>query len=255
MTSAFSRLCLAAALSLDLSCPAGLAQQPDAPVPPKLRFLFLDETPGAYFVKADKADLQVSANPYEISAPFTPASPGRLELYKAGPAPDPVTGKTARVKIASFTPPAGTPAAIVVVTPRPPADPASAPVYAVEFIDSNPKDFPPGSLRIINRGQVAMAAKFGASEAITPAGETRVIQPTIDARHRTFFKIAIQLREDAGGWRLLQDSLAIIRPDERMIGILVYSPGGMKHMLTPGELFEFGPPKPGHFWLTCSDRP
>jgi hypothetical protein len=230
------------------------AQQPDAPKPPKLRFLFLDETQGAYFVKVDETYHQVSANPYEISAPFTPATTGSIDLYKDHPAPDLDAGKTARVKIASVTPPADATAAIVVVTPRPPADATTAPVYAVELIASDPSDFPPGSLRIINRGQVSMAARFGTSDVITPAGETRVIRPTTDARHRSFFKIAVQLQQ-SGGWELLQDSLVIIRPDERMIGILVYSPGGMKHMLTPGELFEFGAPKPGHFWLTCTDRP
>lgn len=228
--------------------------QTEPPAPPKLRFLFLDETPGAYFVKAGETDLQVSSNPYEISAPFAPASFDRIDLYKAHPEPDPKTGKIERVKIASVTPPADTPAALVVVTPRPPVDPATAPVYGVELIDSNPADFPPGSLRIINRGHAAMAARFGTSDVITPAGETRVIRPTTDSRHRSFFKVAIQLQK-AGGWELLQDSLVIIRPNERMIGLLVYSPGGMKHMLTPGELFEFGPPKPGHFWLTCTDSP
>ncbi len=230
------------------------SQQPDAPQPPKLRFLFLDETPGAYFIKVDGTDLQVSANPYEISAPFIPTTFNRIDLYKAAPAPDPETGKTERLKIGSMTPPSTTTAAIVVVTPRPPAKPDEVPVYAVEFIDSNPTDFPPGSLRIINRGQLAMAARFGTSEAVIPAGQARVIQPTTDARHRSFFKIAIQIEQSAG-WELLQDSLVIIRPQERMIGILVYSPAGMKHMLTPAELYEFGPPKPGHFWLTCTDQP
>lgn len=254
MNLSFTRFLLEGVLFITLSCGIAIAQQPDVPKPPKLRFLFLDESPGAYFVKSGADDRQVSANPYEISTPFTPVALGRIDLYKENPEPDPKTGTVQRAKIANFTPPAHTTAALVVVTPRPATDADTPPVYAVELIDSNPTDFPPGSLRIINRGQVAMAARFGTSDVITPSGETRVIQPTTDARHRSFFKIAIQLQQ-SDGWELLQDSLVIIRPPERMIGILVYSPGGMKHMLTPGELYEFGPPKPGHFWLTCTDRP
>lgn len=230
------------------------AQSPasDAPMPPKLRFLFLDETAGHYSIKIGAAHRQISANPYEISAPYTPADLKPFDIYKT--LPDPKSGSPVPTKIARFTPPSNTHSGIVVVTPIPPSEPGEPPVYNVEFIDGNPSGFPPGSLRIINRGQSTMAARYGTSEAITPVGESSVIKPTTDNRHRTFFKVAIQIQQ-SGGWELLQDSLTIIRPDERMIGILVYSPGGMKHMLTHAEIVEFGPPKSGHFWLTCIDRP
>ncbi|WP_415663368.1 hypothetical protein [Rariglobus hedericola] len=100
-----------------------------------------------------------------------------------------------------------------------------------------------------------MAAQFSDSRVVTAPGETSLVQPATDSRHRVLFKIAIQVQQEAGGWQLIQDSMTVIRAKERMFGILVYSPGGMKHMLTSAELAEFGPPKPGCFWLTFSDTP
>jgi hypothetical protein len=228
------------------------AQQPDAPKPPKLRFIFIDETPGYYSIKPSTIYRQISANPYEISAPFTPADFKSFDVYKT--LADPVSGQPKPVKIASVTPPADTAAALVIITPRPAADPQTPAVYKVEIIDSDPKTFPAGSLRIINRSPVPMAAQFGTQNVITPSGEISLIQPVTDARHRTLFKIAIQI-QNASGWKLIEDSITVIRPAERMVGILVYSPNGMRHMMSADEIAEMGPPKPGCFWLTFSDAP
>ena len=223
------------------------------PAPAKLRFLFIDESAGAYSLKLGNAHRPVSANPYEISAPYIPADLTSLDLYKT--LVDPGTGIPKPVKIATVTPPANTPSALVIITPRPPASPDVAPVYKVELLDTNPALFPAGSIRIINRSPVPMAAQFSDSRVVTAPGETSLVQPATDARRRVLFKIAIQVQQDAGGWQLIQDSITVIRAKERMFGILVYSPGGMKHMLTASELAEFGSPKPGCFWLTFSDTP
>jgi hypothetical protein len=227
--------------------------QEETPRPPKLRFLFLDESAGSYAIKVDTAYRQVSANPYEISAPFTPADFNAFDVYKHFP--DSATGEAKPVKIARVTPPAKTTAALVVITPRPPAAPDIAPVYNVELIDSDPSSFPLRSIRIINKSPVAMAAQFSDSRVVTAPGEINLLQPVTDARHRTLFKIAIQIQQEEGGWQLIQDSITVLRPKERMVGILVYSPGGMRHMLTAAEIAEFGPPKPGCFWLTYSEVP
>jgi hypothetical protein len=229
------------------------AQQPDTPKPPKLRFLFVDETPGYYSIKPSTTYRQISANPYEISAPFTPADFKPFDVYKT--LPDPVTGQLKPIKIATVTPPASTPSALVIITPRPPVDDQTPAVYNVEVIDSNPNDFPAGSIRIINRSPVAMASQFSDSRIVTPASGISLIKPVTDSRHRALFKIAIQVQQEAGGWRLIQDSITVIRPAERMVGILVYSPGGMRHMMSADEIAEMGPPKPGCFWLTFSDAP
>jgi hypothetical protein len=245
--SVFSLLCSV----LCLLSSVALAQS-NATKPARLRFLFLDESAGHYSLKLDTSFLRVSTNPYEISAPYTPADFEGLSIYKA--LPDPVSGGLKPVKIASVIPPADTPSALVIITPRPPASPDIAPVYKVEFIDTNPALFPPGSIRLINRSPVSMASQFSDSRVVTAPGETSLVQPTTDSRRRVLFKIAIQVQQDTG-WQLIQDSMTVIRAKERMFGILVYSPGGMKHMLTAAELSEFGPPKPGCFWLTFADTP
>ncbi len=225
----------------------------NAPVPPKLRFLFIDETPGHYSLKLATASRQISANPYEISAPYTPTDFRPLDVYKTLPHPE--TGVPTPTKIATFTPPENTTSALILITPRPAAVPDTTPVYQVEIIDSNPADFPAGSIRIINRSPLTMAAQFSDSRILTRPGETSLVQPVTDSRRRILFKIAIQVQQDAGGWRLIQDSITVIRPTERMVGILVYSPSGMRHMLTPAEIDEMGPPQPGCFWLAFSDTP
>lgn len=228
-----------------------------APPPPaRLRFLFLDEGPGRYELKIDKNTFrQVSGGPYEISAPHSPADARPLEIYKASMSPDPVTGQIPRLKVATFAPPANTPSVLVIVSPRPAVDPAAPPVYKVDVIDCNPADFPGQSIRIINLGKVAMAAQFGAQRMVTEPGATDVLRLKTDSRSRVFFKIAVQSGQNPPAWKLLQDSITVVRPKERVLGLLVYSPSGMKHMLTPTELAELGPPPPGHFWLTFSDTP
>lgn len=232
---------------------------PPTPLPAKLRFLFLDESAGEYSIRVGRDSYrQVSANPYEISSPYQPPAgpeglPSKVDVFKTSTTEkDSVTGQPKRVKIATFTPPATTPSALVVVTPRPPAAPDAPLDFKVEIIDCNPADFPSGSVRIVNRGRVPMGAMFGENRVVVAPGETNVVRPAVDARHRVFYKIAAQ---EAGGWKLLTDNITVLRPTTRMFGIFVYSPSGMKHMRTPAELAEFGPPPPGHFWLSFSDTP
>jgi hypothetical protein len=225
----------------------------ESPQPARLRFLFIDETPGVYSIKPAQEHIQISAHPYEVSAPFTPEDAKPLAVYKA--LPDPVTGVLKPVRIASITPPPRITSALVIITPRPAATPDVAPVYESEIINSDPVTFPAGTLRIINRSTVPMAARFSAESVITQPNEISLLRPATDAYHRSFFKIAIQVQNSAGGWRLIQNSITVIPPTQRMVGILVFSPGGMRHMLTPAELAEFGPPKPKHFWLTYSETP
>ncbi len=221
------------------------------PPPARLRFLFLDESPGFYALKLDDKNFrQVSANPYEISAPYVPGSTAPMEIYKVSSTVDPVTGVPRRIKIATFSPPNSTPSALVVVTPRPPATPDAPLDFKVEIIDCNPADFPGGSIRVVNRGRGNLAAQFGATRITAQPGETKVVTPVADARNRILSKVAA---EEASGWQMLSSTFVVLRPDERVFGIFVYSPGGLRHTRTPQEIAEFGPPPPGHFWLTFSD--
>ena len=239
-----------------LVAPALAQTAPPRPRLAKLRFLFLDETAGHYDLKLAQDDyLRISAGPYEVSAPYQPSVIKPLEIYKTSPTNDPVTGLPSRLKIASLTPPASTVSSLVIVTPRPAVDAATPPVYKVEFIDCDPTAFPAGAVRVINRGKTTLGTQFGSTRATTEPGATNILRPTTDKRHRVFFKIAVQNPDKPSGWQLLQDSLTVIPPNHRLFGILVFSPSGMKHTLTPAELAEFGPPSPGHFWLTFSDTP
>lgn len=260
--SCFVRIAVVLFGSVLFGAHASAQSTPPTPPPPaKLRFLFLDESAGHYVLKVgENAFRQVSANPYEISSPYQPPQPprgaavpvSRLELFKTQAVIDPATGRPRQVKIATFTPPSNTPSALVVVTPRPPVAPDAPLDFKVEIIDCNPADFPAGSIRIINRGRVPMGALFGAERTVTQPGESTVVRPAVDSRDRVFYKIAAQ---EAGGWKLLTDNITVLRPSTRMFGIFVFSPSGMKHKRTAEELAEFGPPPPGHFWLSFSDTP
>lgn len=228
---------------------SSVAQTPAAaPAPPRLRFLFLDETPGSYALRFEKEERVISSGPYVISAPFTPSDFKPLKITKEFT--EPGTGAPLREVVASVTPSPGDRSSLVIVTPRARAS-AEAPLsYAVEIIDCGPDRFPLGSIAIINRARATVAAKFGNEQAAVVPGQTTIVRPVTDSRHRVFSRIAAQT---PAGWIPISDSVSVVRPQERVIGVFVYSPSGMRHTYTAYELAEFGPPRPGHFWLTFSD--
>lgn len=231
----------------------GAFAQGDAPKPAQLRFLFLDETAGAYSLKTGATYRRISAAPYTISPPHTPADFKPLEIYQASATPDPATGQLVQTRITTVTPPADTTSALVIVTPRP-ATPGSTepPVYAVEFVDNSAEAFPAGSLRILNRGQTTMAARLAGEQISVERGASRIISPVADARGRLRVLIAVQGPDQ---WKLIDDNVAIVKPDTRLTGLLVYSPSGMKFRLGPYILAERGDPPPSHVWLTYTDTP
>lgn len=230
-----------------------LAQPAPEPVtPPTLRFLFLDETAGAYSLKLGGDFKRISAAPYTISAPYTPTDFKRLDIYKA--AAEPKTGRIEQLHIATLNPPAGMSSAFVIVTPRPaPPDSVGPPSYAVEIIDNGPDAFPAGSIRIINRGRTTMATRLAGRQIVTEPAATRIIAPELtDSRGRLRVLVAVQTPDQ---WRMIDDSVAIVKPDTRLTGLLVYSPTGMKFRLGPYILAERGDPPPSHVWLTYTDTP
>ena len=238
--------------------PAAFAQKPENKPPPRpatLRFLFLDETAGAYSLKIDATYRRISTEPYAISQPFVPPDMKRLEIYKTSAQLDPVTGLPAQVRVATVTPPADTTSALVILTPRPATSGAaeSSATYAVEFIYNSPSAFPAGSLRILNRGRVAMAARIGSERVVAEPGSVRIHAPVVaDARGRLRVLVAVQGSDQ---WRLIDDRVAILKPDTRLTGLLVYSPSGLKFRMSPDLLVERGDPPPSHVWLTYSDTP
>lgn len=236
------------------SAPGLLAAQPDAPKPATLRFLFLDENPGAYSLKIGATFRQISTAPYAISAPVTIQPRGRLDVYQRSSIPDPVTGQKEQLKLLSLTPPADITSALVVVTPKPP-EPGSttAPPPDIAYFDTNPAQFPAGRIRAINLGRAPLGTQIAKDDPfLLQPGETRIVSPTPDANNRVVVKIAVSEGEN---WKLLSNKIAVLKPGQRMTGVFVYSPSGLLHTYTAEELAEFGRPKPGHFWLTYTDTP
>lgn len=227
-------------------------QQPPPPV--VVRFLFLEEEFGGYYFRDNqtKTDRKIGDTPYVISDPQAVPFGEAVKLYKDYP--DAKTGAPVRTEILSVKPPASAVAALVVVTARPPAAGGDGrPVYQAEFYNSDAAMFPAGSVRVINLGRAELAAKFGKTQVSLSPSQLKVVQPTFDARHRV--RTYIGVGSSAGGWQLVYDSITSLRPGQRLTGVLVYSPSGMRHTYRPEDLAVMPPPKPGHFWLTYSDTP
>ncbi|HEY9249526.1 MAG TPA: hypothetical protein VIO38_10355 [Rariglobus sp.] len=233
--------------------PSSHAAAPESPPETSLRFLFLDETPGAYSLKLAREFRVLSTSPYQIGSPVLAKPASHLELYKDGPAPDPLTGRITPVKIATVTVPDNISSSLVVLTPQA-TEPGSVapPVYDIAFFNTDPAAFPARSIRILNLGRAALAAQFGDIRAVAQPGTSQVQPLTADRRNRVFSKIAVQT---PAGWKLLYDNTLIVRPETRLTGVFVYSPSGLRYSYTPDELAEYGNPPPGHFWLTYADTP
>lgn len=231
------------------------AQSPTPELQPTtLRFLFLDEKPGAYSLKSGKSHRQISPAPYAISTPIDVAPQSPLDIYQLSSVPDPVTGKKEPVKIASITPPANLTSALAVVAPRRP-DPGAVtpPPPEITYFDTSIEAFPAGTIRVINLGRSTLGTKFDKIEPfLLQPGEIRHVTPVPDPKNRLVVKIAVSEGEN---WKLLSNKIVVLKPSQRMTGVFIYSPSGLLHTYTSDELAEFGPPKPGHFWLTYTDTP
>ncbi len=236
---------------LALSVPTA-AQPPasDAPKPPQIRFLFLDETTGQYAASVASGMRRVSDGPYEISAPFTPLDFRPFPIYKT--LPNPELGTSAPVKVATINVPSGTKSVLAIISPRPASSSTEPPVYGVEIIDCDPSKFPAGSIRVINRAKVPMAAQFGTELISIEPGADAIVKPAPDKRHRVASRVATQI---TSGWKIITSQTTLLLPGQRVFGIIIHSPSGMRHTYTAAELAELGPPAPGDFWLTFSDTP
>ncbi|HBR93546.1 MAG TPA: hypothetical protein DEA90_05215 [Opitutae bacterium] len=239
-------LCLLSALNLTLQAQSN--QQPHT----NLRFLFLDESPGLYYLKVDEDFQNLSTRPYAISKPIKARASDEIEIYKEFPDQLTESGKAIRIKVTTVSPPINTVSSLAVIAPRPSKFPESTiPSYATRFYNSNPEEFPPKSIRILNLNNNPVVAQFGEQRVAIAAGGEEIIEPDTDTRNRLIYKIATRNNED--DWKLRYNNMMIIRPEERITGILVYSPSGMRHTYTEAELRDLGEPEPGIFWLTYTD--
>jgi len=95
-----------------------------------------------------------------------------------------------------------------------------------------------------------MAARFGTEQIEVEPGAERLITPAVDRRNRIRVFIASQGK---GEWRMIFNSFISLPEDNRVTGIVVYSPSGLRHTYTQDEIDTLGAPKPGYFWLTFTD--
>lgn len=243
------RLLLGLCLLLPLVAHAQKNGAPAAPEPVRIRFVFLDESDGAYAVKTNETWQDLGARPYAISGPVEFFAGAKLELQKL--LPDPGTGTSVRTTILSDKAPAGLTHALAVVTPVPAAADGSR-NYRVRYYDVAPDKAPLRSIRILNLSPVPMAARFGDTRLELAPGDQKIATPAFDARNRVRSFVATQ---SGGGWKMMFNSFLSLGPDARMTGIVVYSASGMIHTYTPAELAELGKPAPGCFWLSFTDQP
>ena len=229
---------------------AALAQKGGTPPPEPLRvrFLFLDESPGAYAVKTGARLHDLGASPYAISAPVALPPGAGIELHKL--LPDPATGTPIQTRVLQQEPPAGLTHALAVVLPVPATTAGASPTYRVRFYDIDPEKTPPRSIRVLNLSPLPMAARFGETQIEIAPGGQQLVRPSFDRRNRVRSFVASRAGAE---WRMIFNSFLSLQDDVRMTGIMIHSASGMIHTYTEAELAAYGRPQPGCFWLTFSD--
>jgi hypothetical protein len=213
-----------------------------------LRFLFLEESGGRYVLQTGTGAHHLSSYPYAVSAPVRVPRDQRAEVQQILP-PDPADdgeGIPRLLTVATIQPPAAAADALVVLTPGAPGE-----AHRVRYHNSAPSVFPASSLRVINLASELIAVELGGHMERIPPGETRILPARADHRNRVIARVA---RRGPDDWHLLYNSVLLLRPGERMTGVVVFSPSGMRHTYTEAELLEFGDPPPRHEWVTFTEK-
>jgi len=234
-----------------------------APTTSKIRFIFLDETPGEYLVSIDeKAPVALVEGPFTISSSLKITPNATLKIYRKKPGQVDKQGKPRPTPIATLHPNEALESALVVMSPVESADqqPATGLAntesdsgtlvhYTINWFEDSDEKRPARSLRIINLDKSAVAAQIGGIQATVEPGKSLIIQPNWDERNRARTRVAIQA---STGWKIIYDSLTSALPQDRVTALVLYSASGMKFTYDEQEL-KSNPPPPGHFWLTYTD--
>jgi len=214
-------------------------------------FLFLDESEGAFYLKSATGYELLSGSPYSVEGRKTFKPGERIEIYKTlnrKVLTDDARVASAsgrRVKVAEFPAPLDTASALAVLAPGP--NEGGIPSYRVRFFEESPEEQVGGTIKLINLGQTRSAVALGAEYVVLQPGQIETIQAPVDSRNR----LKVQVADELGGdWNVIERRVVFLRPNESMTGIFVYSPTGMKHLYSSGELLSLGgDPPPGHAWL------
>ncbi len=213
--------------------------------PVQVRVLFLDESKTAYFIKEGDGYQSVSPYPYSISPAFEVSPRSPREVFKEVKFVDDSGEERSRyVEIAQIEVEGDASSVLAVVAFK------GSDQYQVRYYSENEDEFPSGTVRVINLGQKPIAASVGGGVFPLVPGEAKLMEPKLDHKRRFFTRVA---EKDSEQWNILYDDVTILRANERMTGLVVYSPSGMRHTYTESEILEYGPPPPGHYWLSYSD--
>ena len=233
---------LAALVCLLVLSPGAYAQEPPRSV--SLRFLFLDESSGDYFVKVGPAFNNLGTKPYVVSPSFDFPPGSRIELYKQ--LADPSTGELVRTRVINLSASASPSHALAVITPTTDVAEDGTRSYRSHLYDIAPDKTPPRSIRILNLSPSPMAARFGTDQIEISPGADRLVTPSVDKRNRIRVYVA---SHGVGEWHMIFNSFLSLQENNRVTCIVVYSPSGLLHTYTQDELETLGSPKPGFFWL------
>lgn len=216
-----------------------------------LCFLFLDESPGSFYLKTASGYELLSKSPYAVASPKTFRANEPIEIYKELPAsaelPSDIESETSarRIKIADFPAPDHFTAGLAVLAQSPKAGENSR--FRVRFYEAPEKNPNHGVIQLINLGYTSIAVALGDERVIIQPGENREVTASTDARNRLKVQVADKLD---GAWKLIERRVVFLSPGERMTGVIVYSPSGMKHLYSKEELLLLnGTPPPAHAWL------
>jgi hypothetical protein len=215
-----------------------------------LCFLFLDESSGSFYLKTESGYELLSKSPYAVASPktFRPNEP--IEIYKelaATELPSDTESETnaRRIKIAEFAAPDQFSAGLAVLAQ--PSQTSENSRFKVRFYEAPEKNPNNGVIQLINLGYTSIAVALGDARIVIEPGENKEIAASTDARNRLNVQVADKLN---GEWKLIERRVVFLGPGERMTGVIVYSPSGMKHLYSKEELLLLGgTPPPAHAWL------
>ncbi len=210
-----------------------------------VRVLFLDESDAAYVIKENGEYRSVSSYPYAISSPFDVEPDRPCDVYKEIHFLDDSGEAHTRYEAIAQVKVSDTVESVLVVI----AATASG-EYILTYYEDGEEDFPAGTVRVINLGHLPIAASVGSGIFSIAPQEVQFMQPKLDHKRRFFTRVA---EKESEQWNILYDDVSVMRSNERMTGIVVYSPSGMRHTYTESEIIEYGPPPPGHYWLSYTD--
>jgi hypothetical protein len=216
-----------------------------------LCFLFLDESSDSFYLKTASGFELLSKSPYAVANPKTFRHNEPIEIYKelsaatTLPADSESDAGARRIKIADFPAPDQFTAGLAVLAQPPQSSESNR--FKVRFYAAPEKNPNNGVIQLINLGYTSIAAALGDTRIVIEPGENREIEASTDARNRLKVQVADKLD---GEWKLIERRVVFLSPGERMTGVIVYSPSGMKHLYSKEELLLLGgTPPPAHAWL------